>query len=527
MSEAFYFDCDAALAHANWREHTAWPRSLAETDRDNRLAWAEYWSLIKSLMGNDRECLLLAGGRIFAQCLALAEAASVVQAATRSGMEVLGGPRAVRFYRSARADAESPAMISSSAFKQPADPSFVMLRRWARSLALSPPKAWASALISPDAVALSHNDLMHGYAAAQGLGVGFLHGEEIFKAAQRNGTEPGTAVAPDLADRVSAIFLAGRTLADRYVQRFMAMARPLVANALQTAARDISGVRKIRKLPSQIWIGGGGYYPARLAAQEVRRRGGSVTGFEHGWGSASETVAEGLAFGELAFADSYVAYTPRSARMFRESRAEGINIREKPTRFLEGNGDPSMRKADKLRNGAVRPRHRLKVLYAPTITAGFRQMAPPLLPDPAYLNWQMQICEAMNGVPVNFVWRPHPEGYFRNRRHPLAGHAAHSDRPFEELAREADVFLFDFRQSTTFGHALCSDRPIVLLDFGLRPFDDETEDAIRKRCRVVDVAFDALNRPLLDVDHLKNAVLSSEEAGPDNQFFRSLLIGQA
>lgn len=522
---SFYFDCEAALAEADWRAQIAWPRRLTETDTESRAAWTGFWRLIRGLDGLARDCLLLAGGRLFAQCLALAEAASVVQSARERNFLLQGGPPAVRFLASEWIDEMPPDVLAASAFKNPAKPSFTFVRRLARGLALTPPRSWLRMLISPQAIALSHNSLMHAYAAAQGSAVGFCHGEELLRIARKKNE---SLAQPDfsfeLARRVGEVFLAGRNLGTPYRERFTMMAQPFVQTGLALAAADIFGIRQVASLPDDIWIGGSGYYPTRLAAQEVMRRGGSVTSFEHGWGSACESVVEVLAFGDLAFANRYVAYTDVGAEKFRHGPVRSIALPDKETCYIGGHGNPDTRRLLLHRTGKMVNR-KPRVVYAPTITAGFRQMTPPLLPDPIYLDWQFRICEALVDFPIDFVSRPHPEGYFRNSTHPLASLSHFSAKPFENLIAETDIFIFDFRQSTTFGHALCSDRPIVLLDFGIKAFDAETEAAIRRRCRVIDVNFDEANRPKLPLRQLREAVLSVEREPLDPSYFHDLIIG--
>ena len=520
---SFPFDCDAALARSGWRTEVAWPRTLTETDAGHRAAWTAFWNLIGDLDGLSRDSLLLVGGRLFLQGLAIAEAANVTQAARSRNFVMQGGPPAVRKLAGDDSAVILPETLAS-AFKAPASPSFIAARRLYRSLALSPLRAWPRISILPQVYALSHNPLMKAYAADEGIAVIFRHSESYFAEVRRREVRVRhQQLASEVAMRMSEMFLDGRDLDTVCCATYREMMVPFFERSLLEAARDITAIREVGSLPAYVWIGSSGYYPSRLVAQEVRRRGGHVTSFEHGWGAGCESVAELLTFGDLPFVDSYVAYTSASAAKLAAHSANGLALPGKTTTYLASRGDPFMKRLPLRRNGTRAGRTR--VLYAPTITLGLRQMTPPLPADPIYLNWQFDLCEALAAMPVDFTCQPHPEGFFRNRLHPLNAMPYAAGRPFEDLIGDTDVFIFDWMQSTTFGSALCSDRPIILLDFGTRPFDAETEVAIRRRCRVIQVSFDEFNRPVVPVDVLRDAVLDIDSAPPDNSYFRALMIG--
>ncbi len=126
-------------------------------------------------------------------------------------------------------------------------------------------------------------------------------------------------------------------------------------------------------------------------------------------------------------------------------------------------------------------------------------------------------------LPVDFTCRPHPEGLLKGRPHPVAGIVEPSPRRFEELVEETDLFVFDYVQSTTFYEALCTDRPIVLLDMGAPIFDAELRATLERRCRVVPVAFDDRNLPRLDEAALRDAVCGGSDVADPGEF-RSLLL---
>jgi hypothetical protein len=114
---------------------------------------------------------------------------------------------------------------------------------------------------------------------------------------------------------------------------------------------------------------------------------------------------------------------------------------------------------------------------------------------------------------------------FYHKRKPLADLAPMSTKRFEEVMGEADLFLFDWSHSTTFWKALCTDRPVVYVDFGLSGFAPGVSPLIERRCRVVPATYDSNNLPQVDASALADAIL----AGPthaDGSPFRRLLGGR-
>ena len=514
----FQFDCVSALRDEEWRSHIRWPRSLAATERTNRTGWQLAWDYIRSRPEKQREVLMLVGGRISAQLLALSEAARVVARAAELDWIVEGGPPAVRYLIDGVNYGDGSGLVTTP-FKGIASISYLPFRIIARSLMLTPPRAWQKLPFNSDAIAINHNPLMHEYSSLLGKAVRFHHAEDFYRSVQKTAYRESPVSIEDIAIEFSDLFVETERLPEIYLARYRHLAASFIRADLLRAATDVAKARNARDLPASIWIGSSGYYPARLIAQEVRRRGGSVTGFEHGWGAAVEDIIEPLAFGELGYADHYVAATDLSAELFRKSPA--LNIAPPGCGEIFESVPQSPRPAEE--PFTLRNKDRHNIVYAPTIISGFRQISPPNLPDPVYLDWQFRVCEAFRELSVDFCCRPHPEGFYRGQPHPLAAIDAASPIPFERLMPKADIFVFDWRQSTTFGRALCSNKPIILFNTGVTPFTAEIDRSIRERCTVLDIQYDEENRPLISSDLLRLAIDEASRKRIDPSFFQKLM----
>ena len=382
-------------------------------------------------------------------------------------------------------------------------------------------------MIAPNAVAVSHNATLIDAARQGSLPIGFRHAESLLVEARKNAVAPSNdfvarigAFAELVSDRLSRI----DGLNASYRARLREVIRPKVAPPIIQAAADLAGYRNISALPERLWSGSGGYYPSRAAGIEVRRRGGHVTRYAHGWFSGMAGVVEPFAFSDLAVSDRYVLETPAAARYFEATGAAQVMPRSTSVEIVGHRGASPLAALPLTAPHARHPRSRPRLVYAPTILRGHRQFVPPLLPDVIYLDWQFRLVEMLAEMSVDLLCKPHPEGLLRGQSHPLSEFAPTSYVPFEDLMADVDIFLFDYGQSTTFAEALCSDRPIIFIDMGNPAFNEAARLMIEKRCRVIRARFDERNRPLIDPGELSEALLGGSGRA-DPMDCRALLMG--
>ena len=160
---------------------------------------------------------------------------------------------------------------------------------------------------------------------------------------------------------------------------------------------------------------------------------------------------------------------------------------------------------------------------------GWRQNLPAVTPDPVQFDFELRVIECLERLPIELTCRAHPEGIFQGKIHPLAATTSLSERTFEELIDTCDIFVMDYCRSTTFWTALCSDRPIVMIETGYSYLDDLFTDEIRplmeRRVRFVRARNDDRNRLVIDEKELADAILSAPErvVSPELQ---TLLMGE-
>ena len=161
-------------------------------------------------------------------------------------------------------------------------------------------------------------------------------------------------------------------------------------------------------------------------------------------------------------------------------------------------------------------------MYVSTAFYHLRQVNPPVLPAPVYLDWQMRFVAMLIRLPIDLVCKPHPEGD-RGGTQPLAAVAKVVEDRFETAIDDVDLLVFDYPATTTLSVALSTDRPIVLIDHGTMRFNDPAAVMIAKRCRIVPATWNARNLPEVDGEELADAILGGPDRA-DPADFRALFL---
>lgn len=125
---------------------------------------------------------------------------------------------------------------------------------------------------------------------------------------------------------------------------------------------------------------------------------------------------------------------------------------------------------------------------------GFPMNANRYMGHPA--NWffyqadlEARIAEQLRSQGFKVIYKMHPE-----RREEASGVFEHlydsiSIQPFEDVWPQADAFLFGSIATTTFGYALCLNRPVVFLDLPGKKYNPDAYDLLCRRCELIPCRF--------------------------------------
>lgn len=514
------YDYDTAVELGAWREDLVWPVPHRLSFDNARVALGSLLAFLRSIDDPDlQDVAVLSLGMVFASSLPTVEASLAIAREESQGLRMAGAAPELAYLRGDTE--EMPPVRDIGIYRAAQKPPLAFARRIARTRSWTPLSRMLATLLKPDATAISHNCLLIE-AASQGK-VGFHHADSMFlDVRDRFGNRPGIPGWQSLVEPM-AVALVEAYVPPHYMrERLRRIVAAQASAILEAASCDVAALRAARKLPQTIWAGTGGYWPSRALGIEVLRRGGEVHRFDHGGGMGLNALCEAWAAVEFTVSSNYTMPTLALANRVEASGVRKFLSSERGFQVSGGRGDPLHRAATRIPRTKCQGQRR--VTYTPVSLLGYRQMLPPRLPDLVNLDWQLRFTEMLKGLPVELTCRPHPEGLFSNRSNPLAEMTPLSERVFEDLIADTDVFVFDYIQSTTFYEALCTDRPVVLIDLGLPIFEGDALAMLTERCRIVSAEFDAANRPYVDAGKLESAICDGDDFA-DPSTFRSLLVG--
>lgn len=479
------FDIGTADNTPRWREQFAWPLAHG-TARDALVK--QFHAFLDAVAETKdefwRRALLATGMALQSELRTNSQAALWVDAEAKTGIALAGGPAILDFLRNGSGKPPETQITLSRAQKAVARDRW--LRRVARTASWTPYWKLPRALLAPEVVVISqHNQLLIEAARRDLRRINFRYSDIWLNRIVAGSKRPAPVPPADLVAFVVGKLIAALPIAnDALLGRLSDILSRSVEAHLRKVAADLVGLENAKSLPSELWSGSGGFYPSRVIGLEVMRRGGFVKRFDHGGATGFFTAGDEIAFSELAVCNTYHTATEAIARLVDGSEAARSARRINKSVTVEGgSGDRtfSKRKLSPMASKVSRPR----VMYAPSTLLGFRQLYPPSLPDPVYLDWQCRLAEALRDLPIDFTCKPHPEGIMRGRPHPLEAIAPTTRKRFDKVMGSADVFVFDYPMTTAFYEAMTSDRVVVYIDLGISPMNPGVEKDIRSRCRVI------------------------------------------
>lgn len=517
MDRPVPYDYESCMTMATWREDLAWPLAptvTASLFRNLLLAG------IDAVQGMDGEARSIGLAVLpYAACAAMVagEAAMCVEAEASTGLRVVSAAAEFAYLR-AETDVLPPGRLSTlSRHAKPKIPvlrNSLVTRRWCSDWRLP------STMLAPQAVAIAENELLAAEARRSPRRVAFRHAGAILLGTRGRQTPQRTASSTATVEALLQAFVSATSLHSDIAERLASLLRAAIAPLAEIAQAELAALAASLRLPDELWAGTAGNFASRLLGISVHERGGKVVRFDHG-GTVGMTVQpEALVATELWPVSQYVFPTPALADNVRTSGVGRLLPKSAKPELVGAAGDPVFAVPPLPRATGSRRR----VVYCPSLLFGFRRHSHATVSDAIALDWNLRVAEALARLDIDLLCKPHPEGILRGQPHPIEAISATSYRPFEEEMAAAAVFVFDRVASTAFWKALCTDRPVVVLQHTPPDLHPNVEAAMRARCTFVKVSFDDRNRPQFDRREMEQAVRDAPRS-VDCTAVRALLAG--
>lgn len=374
---------------------------------------------------------------------------------------------------------------------------------------------------------ISHNSLLRNSAKETNGIFSFYHASTLLLEQRLNyhakNHEPDRQIE-ELTRDLAFLFLESlQYLPAEIIQITLDKMKEFTHNYLYLAQKDIVAISKLELPFDEIWMGTAGYYPTRLIALHSKKNGIKTKSFDHGGSTFMVKYPSNRYLLDMSIVDQLVLPNHKAVENFKQINDDYFYKKLNIAEVIAGFGDPYYAA---VKNWRQRPSSApIQALYCLTLLGGFKQNQPTLLPDLVAVDLQFRVISWLKECGITPKIKPHPgtnlDGLLK---HPLGTEAEILTEPFESVAKNAEIFIFDYAQSTTFWAALCTNRPVILIDTKITEFDHKTRELLAGRCYIIETEFDDRGRCIFAESQLTDALLRArEKTNFDSQEFISLL----
>ncbi len=303
---------------------------------------------------------------------------------------------------------------------------------------------------------------------------------------------------------------------------------PYVKNYLTSLLTEMGALLRVHygrllersDLPRRVWTGTGGNIWDTMLRSAVIEKGGRATAFDHGGGTAHVSIPL-VGFIELWACHEFVTFNARQADDIANA-APGwprLDLMAPKISFVPSDSSP-LHLLIKPEKDDVKKIYVLSTLYDQDRGRSFA-----FYPDITYVDWQARLFKHLRDWGYEVYFKPHPE----SRSMPPD---AFEDKlgvkiisgNFEDVLRDADLFLIDYTYTSIMIPAFLTNIPIVLVDFDELPWHTQAYDLIKRRASLVECGLNAQNRVDIDWDELRRAIKNATKKCNNHEFARTYYI---
>ena len=492
-------------------ENLVWPVSRDELSQLEHALMRRCLDQIKPLDCQEQALGLTVLPYFLIEAIAFAEASLLIARFRERGKEVAPPPswRLTTALKASSAPSEAP-FLSQLALGPPKSRSWRVPLRRARDFFIRDAisrRSLSKIRLREDIVSTVVEPVVLNHAACIPDPVAYVRYESWFDQvsdSQFDVRPTAQLLAADTAEIFAAHGVDRLPLAERYLARWLTQALSICSSHLRKLHSFPTEV-----IPAYLWTGTGGNVWARLLRQEVRRRGGLVTGHDHAIGTAHRREID-RSLVEFFACDHFVTLNQMQAKLIRESLDDGVLSYQAPIKVSPRAPAESGVHTER---SLQRPRRNVKrIMVLTTIYRGDRYHNATVMPDLVAVDFQARLFCKLREWGYEVFHKHHPASYIRPPgEFEKVLKVVQVSETFESVLEEADGFLIvDDSNSSVIGPALASDKPVTLIDLNRAPWTPEAFELLQRRCGFVRGDFDQENRVVLDWELLREALIASE-----------------
>ena len=275
---------------------------------------------------------------------------------------------------------------------------------------------------------------------------------------------------------------------------------------------------------STLITGTGSGYSARLLSYQFLNDGHKVIRATHGGDTPifNDVLIPSV---EFPFASTYVAYGESGA----QSLEENINRRSESkyknySQSVEAAG--SNFHAQIYDHAVTKPEKKIELVTVVTASfSGMYRVTPKMmLHDVVYMEWHRRLLRMTKKFGFTVVAKRHPKGVMSQRH--IFSTAANQELlkwTMADVEQITDAYVFDF-QGSAFMEAICTFKPVVLIDIPIRTMRTNARLKIKDSISVVRASFDEQNRVVISPEKLHEAIKKPVDIEARKQLIEDYLL---
>jgi hypothetical protein len=281
--------------------------------------------------------------------------------------------------------------------------------------------------------------------------------------------------------------------------------RAISSHYIQIGWHD-AGAASLLPLPRQkstLVTGTGSGYPARLMAYQSLLEGHRVIRTAHGGDPPmfDDVLWPSI---EFPFATKYIVNGAVGAESLTESiKRRSESVLHNYTGSVVGVGSELHSRIREVASESPTGNVKTVSVITASLTGMIRVVPRMKLHDVVYLEWHRRLLSSIKQLGYEVISKRHPKAS-------LAGQRIFSDiadeelisTPMKAIEQRTDAYVIDFGASA-FMEALCTLKPVILIDMGIRKLKPEARAAISESAVIISSSFDDRNRVVIDENELR------------------------
>jgi hypothetical protein len=257
---------------------------------------------------------------------------------------------------------------------------------------------------------------------------------------------------------------------------------------------------------STLVTGTGSGYPVRLMAYQSLMDGHGVIRTTHGGDPPmfDDVLWPSI---EFPFATKYIVNGAVGA----ESLTESIKNRSESgldnyTGSIVGVGSELHSRIREMASESPTDNVKTVSVITASLTGMIRVLPRMKLHDVVYLEWHRRLLASIKQMGYEVISKRHPKASLADQRifSDIADEELTST-PMQAIEQRTDAYVIDFGASALM-EALCTLKPVILIDMGIRKLKPEARAAISESAVIITSSFDDRNRVVIDENELQSGL---------------------